>query len=127
MSDQSQVRSAIEQANRRFVEAFNRGDVAGACAVYTDDARVLPPDAPMVNGRAAIQEFWQGAVAALGLKAVSLATKELHIHGDAAHEIGEAGLQLPTATVTAKYVVCWRRGADGQWRWDIDIWNMNPA
>ena len=126
MSD-ADVRKAIAEVNRRFVDAVARDDMAAAAAVYTDDATVLPPDAAPVSGRANIQAFWTGAKAALGLKGVTLTTRSLEIRGDCAHEIGEAALALPSATAVVKYVVVWHRQPDGAWRWHVDIWNANPA
>ena len=38
------ARAAIEAANRKFVEAFNRGDAAAVAALYVDDAKLLPPN-----------------------------------------------------------------------------------
>src|SRR5215217_1957707 len=72
------VRQDIDQANRRFVEAFNRHDAAGAVAVYTDDAMILPPDNPRVTGRDGIQAYWQGAIDS-GVQAVALQTDDLEV------------------------------------------------
>jgi ketosteroid isomerase-like protein len=118
---------AIAAVNRRFEEAMNRGDVADACEVYVADAKILPPDASMVTGRRAIQAFWQKAAEGLGLKQVRLKTAELKVSGDTAYEIGEALLGLQSGSATAKYVVVWQRQSNGEWRWAVDIWNMNPA
>jgi ketosteroid isomerase-like protein len=117
------VRKAIDVVNRHFEDCVNRGDIAAACSVYTEDARLLPPDAPMVTGRAAIVEFWKAAVPALGVKSVKLGTVELAVSGDMAREIGEATLALASGAATIKFVVVWRRQADGQWKWATDIWN----
>jgi uncharacterized protein (TIGR02246 family) len=126
MSDEA-ARAAIAEVNRRFVDAVARDDMAAAAAVYTDDATVLPPDAAPVSGRANIQAFWTGAKAALGVKAVTLTTKSLEIRGDCAHEVGEAGLSLPSGTAVMKYLVVWHHQREGGWRWHLDIWNANPA
>ena len=125
--DRTGVRQAIDQANRRFMERFNAGDVAAAAEeVYTQDARVLPPGAPLVRGRDSIVAFWRGAAEALGLQRVELTTLELDIHPGGAHEIGRADLTLGGGEQRAvgKYVVVWKE-EDGEWRWDVDIWNMD--
>ena len=44
-------RAEVDEANRRFMEAFERGDAASVAALYAEDAVVLPPDAPMISGR----------------------------------------------------------------------------
>jgi len=118
---------AIAAVNRKFEEAVGRGAIAAACEVYTPDAKLLPPDAAMVKGRGAIQNFWQQAVSALGLNRVQLKTVQLTLSGDTAYEIGEAILGLQSGSATAKYVVVWQHGPGDEWRWAVDIWNMNPA
>ena len=122
------VQAAIERVNRRFVEAWNGGDVAGAMTVYTDDATILPPGAPRVTGRDAIQRFWQG-VKDSGVRAVALQTDDLEVSGDLAREIGTASLTVRAEdgaeqTLTAKFVVVWKRQGD-EWRWHTDIWNTD--
>jgi ketosteroid isomerase-like protein len=101
---------AIAAVNRKFEERVARGDIAGACEVYTQDAKLLPPDAAMVTGRGAIQNFWQQAAKALGLKRVELKTVQLTLSGNTAYEIGEAVLGLQSGSATAKYVVIWQHG-----------------
>ncbi|SFU78139.1 YybH family protein [Halomonas korlensis] len=120
----SVAREGIEQTNRHFEKAFNAGDIIGAVdGVYTTEARVLPPDAPMVRGHADIAHFWTAAAQQLGIQRFELSTIELDIQGDHAHEIGRATLTLGAGQkVDLKYVVVWRQEG-GQWRWDIDIWN----
>ena len=117
------VRKSINTANKAFAAAMNAGDIVGACKVYIEDARLLPPDSAMVKGRKAIAEFWAAAVPALGIKSLALKTIELTVTGATAHEIGEAALALTSGAATIKYVVVWRKEGDGQWRWAIDIWN----
>ena len=118
---------AIAAVNRSFEERVARGDIAAACEVYAPDAKVLPPDAAMVTGRGAIQNFWQQSAKALGLKRVQLKTVQLTMSGNTAYEIGEAILGLQSGSATAKYVVVWQHEHGGEWHWAVDIWNMNPA
>ena len=54
----SDARAAIEAAVKAFMEAINRGDAAEAALIYRADARVLPPNIEMLQGRQAAQEFW---------------------------------------------------------------------
>src|SRR5687767_8538463 len=105
----SDARADIDRVNQQFVEAFNRGDAAGAVAVYTEDATILPPGAPRVTGRAGIAQFWQ-AVLDSGVRAVALQTNDLEVSGELAREIGTATLTIrpeggAEQTMTAKFVV----------------------
>lgn len=122
------IKAEIDAANQKWVAAFDKGDGAAVAALYTAQATVLPPGADMVNGRAAIQKFWTGAIQS-GLKNVTLQTVAVEQFGNAAREIGRVSLdvtnpQKPTVHVEGKYVVLWKR-VHGAWMLDTDIWNMN--
>ena len=120
------ARQAIAETNRKFESALNAGDPRRAAQeVYTSDARVLAPGAPMIQGRDNIAQFWETAVPQMGIERVELTTLELEVASDSAFEVGRATLTLAGGqTVVAKYVVVWK--LDGsQWRWHIDIWNTD--
>lgn len=120
----TEVRGSIDEVNRRFVETFNQGKPGRAAEqVYTADARLLPPDAPIVEGRDAAIQFWETAAQQLGIRAVQLRTVSLEIVGDLPYEIGHADVDRQSGQqVGFKYVVIWKR-EDGHWRWHVDIWN----
>ena len=120
------VRQTIAEENRRFGAAAAGKDYPGMAGFYTEDAKLLPPDAPIVSGRKAIEEFWRNAANALGLIGVELKTIDLEVAGDTAYEVGEADLKLSSGQAKAKYLVVWR-GGDGQWRLHRDIWNSMPT
>src|SRR3712207_376188 len=116
----------IRATNRVFEEEVaGRRDFGALERVYARDARILPPDAPMVTGRAAITEFWRGAVAALNIQSLRLHTLGLDVFGDRAQEVGRAEVIAEGGSRMAlKYVVLWKR-EDGGWRIDVDIWNAD--
>ena len=59
VQDVTAMRLGIGETHRRFEDAFNSGDAAGAARqLYTRDARILPPGAAMVDGRDGIAEYW---------------------------------------------------------------------
>lgn len=121
------VRRAIEANNKKFVEAFNRGDAAAIAAMYARDARALPPNGDMAEGRQEIQALWRSAIVA-GMKLVSLETVAVESRGDLAFEVGKYTMTLPNGqTDVGKYVVVWEKEG-GVWRLAADIWNSNkPA
>jgi uncharacterized protein (TIGR02246 family) len=121
----------IKVAAAKFEDAFNSGDGAAVGALYTEDAAILPPDGARVDGRAAIAEFWQGAIDA-GLKDLDLQTLEVLDAGDLAVEFGKVSLTTTGSVgkavpVAGKYIVIWQRDDDGAWRLHRDIWNLDPA
>jgi uncharacterized protein (TIGR02246 family) len=125
------VRAAIEKQNAAFSAAFARGDAAALAAAYTDDAIVLPPDAEMVRGKAGIEALWKGLISA-GAKSLALTTVDVQSSGALAVETGTGILKIQPSgaaeqTQSAKYVVVWKRQADGSWKLHRDMWNALPA
>jgi uncharacterized protein (TIGR02246 family) len=127
-SQSQSAQKAIEENTKQFIEAFNKGDAAAVANMYTMDARVLPPNSEMVEGRANIQKFWQGAITA-GLKMSTLETVHVEQQGNLAVEVGRytttmSGAGDTTTTDQGKYVVVWKR--DGKdWKLAVDIFNTN--
>ena len=128
MADSAAVRREIEERNRGFVAAFNRGDAAGVAGGYTEDARLLPPGGAAVSGKRGVEAFWKG-VMGMGVRGVDLRTEHVEADGDLAYEIGSATLTIQPeggspVTDTVKYLVVWKREG-GAWRLHADIWNAN--
>ncbi len=105
-------------------ELVNTGNFDLLDKVYTANATILPPGGAMTQGRAAIKEFWKGAIAAMGVTAAKLSTVRAEMTGDSVVEIGKADLTAGGAVVEVKYVVHWKQ-EDGAWKWHVDIWNLN--
>ena len=124
----TEIRNAIATVNQEFLSAFSRGDAAGLVATYTSNGQALPSNSDIIEGRTALQGFWQ-AVLDIGIKSATLETIELDIQGDAAIEIGKYTLQGEGGQIldAGKYLVVWKQEGD-QWKWHRDIWNSSmPA
>jgi len=116
------VRDAVEAGNRAFAAAFVKGDAAAIAQLYTADAKVIAPGAPVTTGRAAIQAFWQKSIDS-GIKDVKLETGEVESAGDLAYETGTVRLVAKDGAVSgARYLVVWKR-SEGKWHLHRDIWN----
>jgi len=116
------VRAAVEAGNRAFVAAFLRGDSQAVARLYTENADVIAPGAPVARGRTAIAAAWQKAIDS-GVKDVALTTQDVDSAGDLAAETGKVRLVARDGTATeARYVVVWKR-VGGEWKLHRDIWN----
>jgi uncharacterized protein (TIGR02246 family) len=130
--DLAQVRQSIEEANVRFGEAARLGDATALAMLYTEDARILPPNSEMIQGREGIEAFWGGGFQ-MGIKDIVLTTVEVLGMGDMVCEIGNAQVSIQPEGMDAiedmaKYLVVWKKGEDGMWRLHVDIWNTSlPA
>ncbi len=124
------IRLAMKATNDIFnSEVAGKRNFAALDDVYTADARILPPGAPMISGRDAIKQFWSDVVNSLHATSVALRSVDVMPTGDGVVEIGAATITAeppgqPAAQIEGKYVVYWREEA-GKWKWHVDIWNMN--
>ena len=123
------VRTQIEQAVARFVDAFNRGDAAAVAAMYDTAGVVLAPNAPPMRGRQNIEALWAGA-RQQGFKTLNLNVNSVELIGDHAIELGSYTLVVQPPgqnemTDRGKYVVLWKRQADGTWKLYRDAFNTS--
>ena len=58
-TDPETVRAEVEAASVAWIAAFNRGDYAACAAAYTADAAMLGRPLADIEGREAIETFWQ--------------------------------------------------------------------
>jgi len=124
------IKLAMASTNQLFHdEVFGRRNLAALDDIYTKDARILPPGAPMIAGREAIKAFWGNVIESLNATSAELASVDVMAAGDGVVEIGKATLIAapqgqPAAQMDVKYVVYWRQ-EDDRWKWHVDIWNSN--
>ena len=123
----SDMRGAIESANKEFMQAFAKGDSAAIAALYSEKGQLLQPNGEAISGRPGIQSYWKGAIAS-GLKELKLETMEVEGMGDTAAEVGKysAVNAQGQAVDNGKYIVLWKR-ENGKWKLYRDIWNSNLA
>jgi ketosteroid isomerase-like protein len=114
----------LSQMNRDFVKALNAKDAVAAAKCYTEDAMILPPNEAPVKGRANIQKYWEGAIAA------EVATAETGSNGDLGYEIRrlQMKIKMPDGKIIVergKYTELLKRGADGKWLSTHGMWNSD--
>lgn len=116
----------IEAAQAAYEAAFASGDGASVAAIFTEDARLLPPNGPIVEGTEAIKAYWQGAIDA-GFHSLELGVIAAEVQGDTMIETGTWSIKGPgeggaEATYTGRALVIWKKGENGVWRMSQDMW-----
>lgn len=122
----------LMQLSRDWSAMVGSGDIEASIDLWADDAVMLPPDMPVLSGKAAIREYVLGAANIPGFK-ISWEPETAHISkgGDMAYLIernvievdGEKGEKIVTH---GKVVTVWRKDQDGQWKNVVDMWNSAP-
>ena len=120
----------MAETNALFnAEVFAKRNFNALDQIYTADARILPPGAPIIAGRDNIRKFWSDLIIGANAKSGVLTSIDVMPAGDGAVEIGKALLTIAPpgqgeVQMEVKYVVFWRQ-EDGAWKWHVDIWNSN--
>lgn len=116
----------------RWHELIKAKDAAAIAQLYIEDGAVMPPNAPIGKGRAAIEQTWAGLLAIPGFE-LQILPEEITVSdaGDMALDRGTYQLTIApsgkTINDTGKYVVVWRK-VDGEWKAAADIFNSDlPA
>lgn len=117
---------AVRAVDAAFAAGMNAKDTAAVFAVYAPDAKVMPPDSPILDGSAG-HPVLAGLLAAGASDFVLTATTAYGI-GDLAHLVGTATFKMGGAPQTVKYTEVLRKGADGKWRYVVDMFSgVAPA
>lgn len=118
------LRAEIEKMDRAWEKAFNAGDAAALTALYTKDAKVMPPGAEAVSGTSAIQKLFAADVGQ-GVKNTLKMDDVLDL-GDYALETGTfvatsaEGKHLDHGSFSTLH-----KKVDGGWKIHRDIWNSS--
>jgi uncharacterized protein (TIGR02246 family) len=118
--------AALEARSDAWETALNAKDVDALVDLYTEDARLLPPDGAMTTGRDGVRAAFGGMIdAGIGGETTRVETT---VVGDIAYIVGTFSLTAGSEAVgTGKYIETWRRGDDGQWLISNDIYNNDPS
>ena len=117
----------ISAAAKAWNEALNAGDIESIVALYTEDARILPPNAEIAKGHDAVRTIFGGMIDA-GLGG-TLETVEATAAGDIGYRVGTYVLEIADGTVVdkGKYIETWRLVGDS-WKISNDVYNSDlPA
>ena len=125
---------AIRTVDGQMVAAISAGDLDRWLGFFTEDAIMMPPNAPAVVGKEAIREFVSDLMASTDF-AVShdLGKVEVSRGGDLAYvsyayKLTLKGPEGKPVTDSGKDISVLKKQPDGTWKVVIDIWNSDlPA
>ena len=120
--------AAIRSTREAYVQAVLAGDWAAAAALHTDEAVRMPPNAPDVRGRAAIEASLAeiDTVTEFTLTSVEIDGRDGLAYGWQTLSITFVRKGVPgPITATGRGLVTWRKQPDGSWLADRVVWNSD--
>lgn len=123
--------AAIRATSAAWSQASQAKDVDKAVSFYADDALEFVNHGSLLKGKDEIRKEWATMLGAPG-PGLSFATTGLEVarSGELAYEYGTYELvtldkKKKATDEKGKYVVIWKKQADGSWKAAVDIDNTN--
>ena len=130
--DAAAIRDTIQAREREWSAAYLAGNAAGVASLYTEDGAQIQPAGDWRRGRDAITAGMKAELDTLNVTAREDIPEEVIVAGDYVVEFGRYSY---TATAkkgnkpvsgAGRYMVLWRKDADGQWRLHRDLGSDAP-
>jgi uncharacterized protein (TIGR02246 family) len=115
----------VTQVISAYLDAYRRNDPDAIAGLYAGDAVLLPPGHELVRGRDDIRTYWsQGMEAGFAMD-----TLRMEVAGGSGYVVGRYYVppDEDDDAETGKFIIAFRRGADGVWRITADIWNADTG
>jgi ketosteroid isomerase-like protein len=123
---------AVMERSRDWSRLASTGQLDSILDGWAEDAVVMPPGLPPIEGKGAIRQYVE---AALRLPGFTISWEPVSVHvaksGDLAYliERNKSTMNDSTGkpvTTYGKVVTVWRKDSTGTWRNVVDMWNDAP-
>ncbi len=119
------LRETIAAQHEYYLETLKSGDAEAHASLFAEDGVILVPGVPKLEGRQQI--FYDKRAKLKSVRVLDGAIRSDHLErsGDLAYEIGTFRYTFQSSdrepmTVTGKFLVIWKRQADGTWKIQVD-------
>ncbi|PHN05460.1 DUF4440 domain-containing protein [Flavilitoribacter nigricans] len=124
-TDLGQIHTGIDN----FSAALIAGEYDKVVGAYTEDGKIFPNNAPILEGSELIRNYWTPRPGRTSRTVHHrIIPEEIRILGHEAYDWGyyegrtrlEDGTEVPWR---GKYVIVWKKSEEGDWKIYLDIWN----
>jgi ketosteroid isomerase-like protein len=114
---------AIRAVTSALETSFNAKDVEKILTLYTENSVFMPPNKPLLRGRASLKGFYDGLMNA-GSKDLKLTPADVAGHGPLAYESGSYSMMNGTVPDRGKYLFIFRN-MNGNWKIEYTSWSSD--
>jgi uncharacterized protein (TIGR02246 family) len=125
--------SAVKDQDAQWSKTAMANDLEGSVSYYSDDASMLPPNAPIATGKQAIRAVWASLLSPDVTVSWQVSKAEAAQSGELAYVMGVYSITAKNPKGKSqedrgKLVEVWKKQADGKWKVVADIFNSDlPA
>jgi uncharacterized protein (TIGR02246 family) len=122
--------AAVKDTDAQWSKTALANDLDGTVSYYSDDASLLPPNAPIATGKAAIRAVWTSMLTPDTTVSWQVTKADVARSGDLAYVVGTYQIAAKNPQGKAqedhgKLVEVWKKQADGKWKTVADIFNSD--
>ena len=123
--------ATLKKLDAEWSSAAHAKDVEKTVSYYTEDALILAPNLPVIQGKQGARTMWQGMFSVPGFDGGWTATRvEVAKSGDlgyvtGSYEISETDASGKPIKDTGKFLEIWKKQADGSWKCVVDAFNSD--
>ena len=127
--DETALRAGVDAASDRLMTALRTNASDSLLALMTDDVVMMPPNEPVLRGKAAVRAWYDAFIGQLRTTSLALANREVFVGGEWAAEV--AAFEWTLVPVSGgeeivdrgSYIQLWRLAPDGRWLFSREVWN----
>src|SRR5262245_19388530 len=129
--DRSGDAAELRKLDEQWSDAAAKNDLETTLSFYSDDAVVLPGNAPIARDKKAIREIWAGMLAPGTAVSWKVTKAEVAESGELGYLYGTYELTMkdakggPAVQDKGKLVEIWKKQADGSWKCIVDTYNSD--
>lgn len=129
--DPSGAAAELRKVDEQWSAAAAKNDLEATLAFYSDDAVVLPGNAPIATDKKAIREIWAGMLGPGTSVSWKVTKAEVAKSGELGYLYGTYELTMrdakggPPVQDRGKLVEIWKKQADGKWKCIVDTYNSD--
>lgn len=123
--------ATLKNLDAEWSKAAGAKDLDKTASYYSDDALVLPPNMPAIQGKQKARAMWQGMFSVPGfgggwkVSKVEVARSGELGYVTGSYELSETDETGKPVTDKGKYLEVWKKQADGSWKCVIDMFNSD--
>jgi uncharacterized protein (TIGR02246 family) len=123
---------AVRDTDAQWSKTAMANDLEGTVSYYSEDASLLPPNAPIATGKQAIRAVWASLLSPDASVSWEVTKAEVARSGDLAYLMGVYRVtpknpQGEPLADRGKLVEVWKKQPDGKWKTVADIFNSDLA
>jgi uncharacterized protein (TIGR02246 family) len=121
---------AVIDVDAQWSKTAGANDLDGTVSYYSDDASMLPPNAPIATGKQAIRAVWASMLSPDVTVSWRVTKVEVARSGELAYVMGVYAItaknpQGKSMEDRGKLVEVWKKQLDGTWKTVTDIFNSD--